>query len=589
MAAPDHRQLLTTARADFLGGRSSALLDVPDHIVASWQRCAASGVSPDKVDSEFHRDLDLDSRLVRCAQPVIDELVERTDDMPLSVVLTDSHARILRRQDCSTTIGHVLDRLPFGQGFGYSESSVGTNGLGTVLETGTAVYVDGAEHFVENFYDFACAGAPIRSPVTGRIDGVLDVTCLSRYATPLMQSIVASAARRIEHNLLLDSRPTQQALFDAFTRADMRCRRSAVLGVGPNIVMANSALRAAIRAEDQEVLHDHVRYVMVRRSALSERLDLPSGVRVQLRGVRVSVGAEIAGMVCVVTVHHDEPARVAAPPATRRALAAPAASRTPAWCSAAGVVDAALRAGDPTLVLGEPGCGRYTLLTRLHGGVDPDAAVLALAADGAASTAELGETLRRGAGTTTLHVLRDVDRLPATTLAALAEILGAPGTGRVRLAATAQEAVSQEHPLQRLLPFFRVSTTLPPLRHRTADIPGLAADLLADLAPGREVGLAPDAVELLVRYGWPGNLVELRRVLAAALRRRPVGAILAQDLPALCQSAPSKVLRTIDSVERDAIVEALRDTGGNRVAAAALLGIARSTLYRKIRQYGVIA
>jgi transcriptional regulator of acetoin/glycerol metabolism len=92
---------------------------------------------------------------------------------------------------------------------------------------------------------------------------------------------------------------------------------------------------------------------------------------------------------------------------------------------------------------------------------------------------------------------------------------------------------------------------------------------------------------MLGRYDWPGNVRQLRDALASALRRRPVGRIEAADLPEFCQSTPRLSLRPVDQAERDAIVNALRESGGNRVAAAAALGLARSTLYRKIRQYGI--
>ncbi len=82
---------------------------------------------------------------------------------------------------------------------------------------------------------------------------------------------------------------------------------------------------------------------------------------------------------------------------------------------------------------------------------------------------------------------------------------------------------------------------------------------------------------------------ELRETLDAALRRRPVGVVEVGDLPESCQSTPRGALRPVDQAERDAIVAALRDSDGNRTAAAAALGVARSTLYRKIAQYGITA
>ncbi|MDQ4119299.1 MAG: Fis family transcriptional regulator, partial [Actinomycetota bacterium] len=110
---------------------------------------------------------------------------------------------------------------------------------------------------------------------------------------------------------------------------------------------------------------------------------------------------------------------------------------------------------------------------------------------------------------------------------------------------------------------------------------------LGELAAHRDVRLSRDAERLLTRHRWPGNVAQLRDALADALHRRPVGVIEAADLPASCQSTPRSALRPVDQVERDAIVAAIREAGGNRKAAAAALGLARSTLYRKIRQYGI--
>jgi sigma-54 dependent transcriptional regulator, acetoin dehydrogenase operon transcriptional activator AcoR len=128
---------------------------------------------------------------------------------------------------------------------------------------------------------------------------------------------------------------------------------------------------------------------------------------------------------------------------------------------------------------------------------------------------------------------------------------------------------------------------VPPLRNRTADLTALTTAVLAELAPDREVRLTPDAQRTLARHGWPGNVRELRDALVAALRRRPVGAIEVGDLPESCQSTPRGTLRPVEVAERDTIVGALRESGGNRVAAAAALGLARSTLYRKIAHYGI--
>jgi len=220
----DRRVLLARARADLLEGADRALGGVPTHVVASWRRSLSSGVDPNELSSEYFTDLDLGSRLVRCAQPVIEQLTEEIADVPMCVALTDSNARLLARRDSDARIGQILDRVYFAQGFGFAEGTVGTNGVGTVLEFGQSVHIVGAEHFVDTLQTFACAGAPIRDPFTGRIEGVLDISCRSEDSTPLMHSLVRSAAASIQRNLLLDRDQAQQALFETYSRVDARGR-----------------------------------------------------------------------------------------------------------------------------------------------------------------------------------------------------------------------------------------------------------------------------------------------------------------------------------------------------------------------------
>ena len=255
------RRLLVAARADFIDGIDPDLHGVPEHVAASWRRSMSSGVLPNEVSSEYFTDLDTGSRLVHCAQPVIEQLAEQIADIPMCVALTDQHARLLARRDSDSWFGRVADRVYFAQGFGYAEGAVGTNGVGTVLEFGESVHIVGAEHFVDALQPFACAGAPVRDPFSGRILGVLDISCLSDHSSPILHSLVRSAASRIERNLLMERDLHQQALFDVYARVDARGRQ-AVLAVGPRVVMANATMQTLVDAGDQEALQEHVRFVM---------------------------------------------------------------------------------------------------------------------------------------------------------------------------------------------------------------------------------------------------------------------------------------------------------------------------------------
>jgi transcriptional regulator of acetoin/glycerol metabolism len=69
--------------------------------------------------------------------------------------------------------------------------------------------------------------------------------------------------------------------------------------------------------------------------------------------------------------------------------------------------------------------------------------------------------------------------------------------------------------------------------------------------------------------------------------RRPAGTVVLQDLPAEYQSVPWRRLTRMERAERQAILQVLAQTGGNKARAAELLGVGRATLYRKLKQLGV--
>jgi DNA-binding NtrC family response regulator len=145
--------------------------------------------------------------------------------------------------------------------------------------------------------------------------------------------------------------------------------------------------------------------------------------------------------------------------------------------------------------------------------------------------------------------------------------------------------------------YFRINTiplAVPPLRERRDDIPMLAQRLLQQLArdlgrPGRR--LTPDSLEALRRYAWPGNVRELRNVLERAVLRAETDEIHASDFrfaPVLAESSPAAAGGgTLADLERQQIEKVLEEERGRVVNAAQRLGIPRSTLYQKIKEYRV--
>ena len=101
------------------------------------------------------------------------------------------------------------------------------------------------------------------------------------------------------------------------------------------------------------------------------------------------------------------------------------------------------------------------------------------------------------------------------------------------------------------------------------------------------VHMSADAVGALSRALWPGNIRQLDDVIRAVTASR-VGEISAADLPAQVRSqSVRRSLSTIDQLECEAIMNALDQAAGNKVVAARMIGLSRSTIYRKIRAYGL--
>jgi transcriptional regulator of acetoin/glycerol metabolism len=80
---------------------------------------------------------------------------------------------------------------------------------------------------------------------------------------------------------------------------------------------------------------------------------------------------------------------------------------------------------------------------------------------------------------------------------------------------------------------------------------------------------------------------QLHQVLRKVVTKRRSGVVELRDLPPECWAISRRVLTPLEAIECDAIVNALLDTDGNKVAAARLLGMSRATIYRKIRGYGI--
>jgi transcriptional regulator of acetoin/glycerol metabolism len=579
---------LARARDSFLTEDAVAPGVVREPILASWTRSRHWEVAADHLELPYESDTYRDSLLLHTAEPIMAELSDHLATEPMSVILCDDDGVVLDRRTGDSTLAQHLDHIWLAPGFSYAERYVGTNGIGTALEGRGPAMVFGHEHYVEHLEDMACAGAPIRHPVSGKLLGVLDLTCFRRDGNSMMTAVAATIARRIEESILRQSGRRELALLHDYLSACHR-NRGAVLALSDDLLMMNDRARELLDPADQPPLLAEAAEVLRSGRRHNIVVDLPSGVtaRVQCRPTWTDAGTG-GGVLQVQLVTRDVGSRrnVTLPPAANL----PAAVGSGAlWSKCCQAVDRHFLAREWLVLAGEPGTGKTTLARATHQMRTPAAHLRLLDADdyGPRWIADVTEELENEGGTL---VLAHIDRLTADGVAALASVL------EPRRECTAQDrpwvvaTVSRNTPeadLRELLACFPRTIEVPPLRHHVEDVAELVPYFIARLTRGAELTCSPEVMRVLMRNRWPGNAEQLYQVLRKIVAKRRTGVIEVRDLPAETRATTRRVLTPLEAIECDAIVDALLDTDGNKAEAARLLGMSRATIYRKVRGYGI--
>ncbi|MFE7233069.1 SpoIIE family protein phosphatase [Streptomyces sp. NPDC057596] len=209
---------LVDAHERFLSG-ALVEADVRGSVLDSWKRCRFAGFEPDRMVFPRSFGLGLDDRFLSAAEPVLADLSASLADMGVTVVLCDEHGRMVQRRGGGRKLLQCLDKVRFAPGCDASEGASGTNGVGTALAGRRPIYVVGREHFADFLLPFACAGAPVRNPLSGRIEGIVDLTCLREHSDPAMLRLARDAVHDIETRLLEQATERERVLLAAYRRA----------------------------------------------------------------------------------------------------------------------------------------------------------------------------------------------------------------------------------------------------------------------------------------------------------------------------------------------------------------------------------
>ncbi|WP_237394513.1 sigma-54-dependent Fis family transcriptional regulator [Mycobacterium paraintracellulare] len=572
------------AREEFLSVGALDTDAVAAGVLSSWRRSRDLHVHPDRVELPYVRDPDTDTPLTHAAAPVMRRIAADLSAQAVSIVLSSADGLVLDRITADAQIQRALDNVRLARGYSYAEQFAGTNGIGTSLETGKPVFIQGSEHYVGTLGKLACAGSPIRDPATGKVLGVIDLTCWARHADPLLLVLAKSAGSQIEDRLSAMNNETETALLDVYLTQTRRYP-AGVLAIGGEVVLMNVYLRQALDSSDQSALLDHAIEMAKATFKSTAVATLPSGVAVKITAAE-RIAARVRGdsVVFHVAVHTAE--RVPAPNTAR--LIPRLVGRSGSWRRSCHQVERCYRDRDWVVIEGESGSGRSRIGQCVAQHVTPERTVRILRAESFAGSDEFVAEFDAETNSDDFAVvIANVDQLDEEALQPLAGGLQSCA-GRGWVAATMSTETRSALVDLLILPFFTHTVSVPPLRHRIEDIDDLVPVLLDELTRGADIRMDSEAMRQLSKLPWPGNVAQLRSVLSATIARQRSGVITADKLPAACRSLVRRKLTQLEALERDAIVRSLAESGGNKDHAARALGMSRATIYRKIKDFGII-
>jgi transcriptional regulator of acetoin/glycerol metabolism len=617
----------------FLTGDPSAPVPTRNFVVSSWLRSREFGVDPTSraaplaTASESVSDLrERHSDLLAASCGVFSDAAYLLAGTRSILLLTTSEGVVIEAVGDAQTLedGQAIHLMHGGD---WREEVIGTNGIGTALITGRPAQVHAAEHFCEGIKTWTCAAAPVLDPVSGVVLGIVDISgppsTYQRSNLTLAMTIARQIEMAIAQRLTRERTRLLEACLDRLTDADA------------------AGLLAIDR--DGRVVHRAGRLPGPGSLRIGQRLPglgdvlpvekwselLPNWVQREWFNP-VSVGGQTIGAMVVVprpakllpgrgAVHHSEadPARgsfagiVGESPAIRTAIARA--------CTLAGK-------RVPVLIEGETGVGKELFARAIHGdGPQPFIAYNCgavskelVASDlfghvrgaytGATSEGRPGRFELANGGTLCLD---EIGELPPDVqpllLRALEEAVvyrlgdAQPRRLDVRVLALTNRDLGAEVRVGRFRAdlFYRIAVTrlrIPRLAEHADDI-GLLIDRFNRILTRRHNvpprSFSAEALDLLCHHHWPGNVRELRNLVEGLLLSSATGDVSCDEVAAVLDpsertgSIPGTEPCRLADVEKALIGGAIRQSFGNLSKAAQLLGISRSTLYRKAGRYGI--
>jgi transcriptional regulator of acetoin/glycerol metabolism len=593
--------------------------------------------APLQTDAELFRQRAAHGALLQAARPVLTQgraFLGQADSM---LILADPSGLILETAGDPRT-GDLGRGIHLERGGRWNETDIGTNAIGTAIASGQPVHIHAAEHFCAQIQQWTCAAAPIRHPADNKLLGVIDISGPTKTFNRQSLAYAVAAGQQIEALLAQANKVDHERLLLHFAGKRQ-------VWPSEEIVVIDS--RGAIVLANEQVLREldrrHPGIVRDKRVALLGRVPLagwPARLRELLPNISIEILRDGNQELGAILVLHRQ--RGASSPALMqlRHIERPVKfdeilGESPAIRDAIERARCIAESEAPVLLEGESGVGKELFARALHsagnaargcfvpvncGAIPRDLIASELfgyaegAFTGARAKGHIGKIVAAHDGTLCFD---EIGEMPLELQPFLLRVVEdgivyriASNEGRqvrVRYICLTNRDLSREVASGRFRRdlYYRLAVlrlTIPPLRARAEDTLLLAECFLRAVAhkQGRTPPrFDPDVLELFHRYSWPGNVRQLRNVVESMLVLARGNRLGLHDVPAELLdteigSAPAKPAAETSSAatslklaERATIQAALAEGRGNLTRIARKLGIARSTLYRRLHEHGL--
>ncbi len=603
---------------------------------------------PPIADHALHDLIQTNGDLLEASAPVMACARDFLSETGTMMLLADTQCTILTMEGDPATMD-TASSIQLVPGVSWAERLCGTNAIGTALAVGQPVQIHSSEHYCAGIKRWTCSAAVIRHPQDGEILGVIDVSGLSETYSRQSLALAVTTASRIENRLATREMELRYRLLEGTMDRWSACAGDGLVLFDrrgwPVKINEYAAAAIAARGGDLNVA------APARLPAMALTHGSPSAPIGPLPAwmsddwlVPVMNKGQHIGTLLVMPVPRSgrptpRPEAVAArPTAPRPRNFASIVSHHPPLLAAVDKARQLARSRVPVLLLGETGVGKEEFARGIHeaspsaggtyvalncGGLSRDllASELFGYAEGAFPGARKGGLMGKieAADGGTLF-LDEIGEMPLDLQPHLLRVLeegelyrlgeNTPRKVNFRLVAATHRNLREEVAAGRFRMdlYYRVAVTtlhLPPLRERSEDILPLADLFLERFTTAHHTGprtLGPGVLERLQAYAWPGNVRELRNAIESMVLMSGTPVIGMDALPpelAGCtgevsadnttgpQPKAAPAVCSMAEGELELIRRAIAATGGNLTGAARQLGVAKSTLYLKLKRYGL--